>query len=79
VSETGKRPRIEHWYIGPQNQVFGYIYDHPRFKDGEIIKTSSVIEFDFERGKAQTKSMEFILGEPLDAALAKRRNGTTDF
>ena len=68
--------KLENWsifkdqnpYIAPERQrgcLIGNIYGHTKFKDGDPITTSYIIEIDVRKGFAKTVSgSEYILGKP---------------
>lgn len=56
--------RLEKWsyymgYFGPE--LSGFVYDHPRFTDGDFIYTSRVIMINKEIGIAETLNTVYIL------------------
>lgn len=67
--------RIENWslcirgygsYMFPDEQrvsLQGNVYGHPKFKDGEFVVTSQVLDLDISNGKAETRSREYVLGQ----------------
>lgn len=57
--------RLENWYVGPDDRLFGQVYDDHRWPDGTEIVTSRVVEWDSETKTARTKNTGYILGEPL--------------
>lgn len=56
-------PRIENWRIAFGDQIVGQVYGDPRFEDGEIIVTSSVVRWDHTTGKVYTKNSGYELGK----------------
>lgn len=60
-----KQPRLEKWHVGPDDSLYGYVYNHPKgLRDGEYVRTSRVVEFDKATGKARTENTNYELGEP---------------
>ena len=62
--KTKPMARIEDWFIGPHDLLYGKVYGHHRFPDGTEITTSRVVRFDREKNQAITLNTEYILGEP---------------
>jgi hypothetical protein len=60
-----KQARIENWFIGPNDQLFGTVYDHSEIRDGEMVQTSRVVSYDKANNVAYTKNNEYILGKPV--------------
>ena len=58
-----KQPRLEEWFVGPNDLLYGKVYNDSRFKDGEVIVTSRVVELDTKTGVAKTKNTNYILGK----------------
>lgn len=59
-----QKARLENWYVGEADMLYGQAYGHPRFKDGESIRTSRVVKLDIKTGKATTINTEYELGSP---------------
>ncbi len=59
-----RQPRLENWFVGHNDQIFGEVYDDPRFEDGTAIITTRVVTLDLESGVARTKNSNYILGTP---------------
>lgn len=68
-------PFIDHWYFASTATeqeksdtsklvLVGYIYNHPSFKDGELIKTAPIKKADMEKGLIKTSDKTYILGMP---------------
>ena len=71
-------PLLDNWYIAQtaantkdtvvENPtkvlIIGNVYNHPGFKDGELIKTSPVKKMDLERGLIRTSDKTYTLGIP---------------
>jgi len=79
-------PRLENWsiicnddpYLAPELRTVrlaGYIYDDEkcRFKDGDPVATSSLREFNYTKGYAQTRNTKYILGK-IDTEFQKFMN-----
>ena len=74
--ETKPRVKIEGWsmsmglsspYDAPELAaliLMGDVVDHPRFEEGEHVRTSSVIGIDLPNKIVETKNTIYILGEP---------------
>lgn len=46
--------------------IIGNVYNHPGFKDGELIKSAPIQMIDLERGLVKTTDKTYILGMPQD-------------
>lgn len=71
-------PLLDNWYIAqtvsntkdslsePTTKVviIGNVYNHPSFKDGELIKTAPIKKADLERGLVNTSDKTYALGAP---------------
>lgn len=57
--------RLENWYVGDGDVLYGQVFGDPRFSDGDPIRTSRVVEWDSEKRHAVTKNTRYILGKPL--------------
>lgn len=67
-------PFLDQWYFAQNpkdakadNSKFllvGNVYNHPSFKDGELIKTAPISSTDMERGLIKTSDKTYILGMP---------------
>lgn len=72
--------RLEQWslheydidvtpYMAPEQiqakkKLSGQVYGHPRFDDGDVVTTSSLVLLDLQAKRAVTKSgTEYVLGE----------------
>jgi len=55
--------KLENWTVLTWGypQLAGNVYDHPRFKDGEHIYTSRVLDLNRELGIAETLNTVYIL------------------
>lgn len=62
---SDKQPRLENWFIGQDDTLFGEAYNHPNILDGEMVCTSRVVEFDPVAKIARTKNTNYELGKPL--------------
>lgn len=61
--------RLENWTvrkIGPHLQVMGHVYGHPRFRNGEFIYSSQVINFNKNFRTVETLNTFYTLGEPAE-------------
>lgn len=83
-------PRLEEWsvivypnnpYQAPElwaKRLSGRIYEDERFKDGEIIITTKVLELNLKESYAQTKNTRYELGKPSEEYLEwLKENGKT--
>jgi len=55
--------RLENWYVGANDLLYGEVYDHPKFNDGDPIVTSRVVRFDKETLQAVTMNTNYVLGK----------------
>ncbi len=63
--ETEKQSaRLEYWYVGEDDLLYGVVYGHPKLEDGHRIRTSRVVSLDKESGKATTLNTNYKLGKP---------------
>ena len=60
--------RLDNW-IRAETFLCGEVYDHPRFRDGERVITSTIIN-ELEDGRIETRNTVYVLGEPLGEAPA---------
>lgn len=60
------KARLENWYVGYDDCLYGNVYGHERLPDGEMVRTSRVVTFDAETKKAETKNTHYQLGEPMN-------------
>lgn len=65
------KPRIEEWFIGKDDCLFGRVYGHPLLPDGAPICTHLVVDFDSESGNAMIKNSPYILGHPRYKSLTE--------
>jgi len=66
VEKSKPVARLEDWFVGPNDLLFGKVYGHPSIKDGEVIVTSRVVSWDKEKKQATTRNTNYILGKPMD-------------
>lgn len=59
-----QKARLEQWFVGEGDFLYGLSYSHPKHEDGTPIRTSRVVIWDRKIGKAVTKNTEYELGEP---------------
>ena len=62
-------------------QVYGYVYadEKGRFNDGDMIRTSNIIELNEERGYVKTRNSVYILdGKLNDSNDTDTANSTDD-
>jgi len=71
-----KIPILENWslgtilddpYLAPElnpSCLYGEVYNHPKKEDGKRIRTSQLIEFNWENMTVQCKSRVYKLGKP---------------
>jgi hypothetical protein len=45
-------------------QLMGRVYGHPKFEDGELVRTGELHTFDLTTRSASTKSNQYYLGAP---------------
>lgn len=71
-------PLLEHWYFAHTSTnskdtyediesklvVVGNVYNHPGFKDGELIKSAPIKKADLDRGLIKTSDKTYMLGKP---------------
>ena len=59
--------RLEKWFIGKSynggDMIYGYVYDNPRFPDGDFVHTSRVVELDANLKWCKTLNSTYELGE----------------
>lgn len=67
--ETQAETRLEGWYVGEDDCLYGVIYGHPKLPDGYPVRTSRMVSFDPSTGKAKTRNTNYTLGKPLATAL----------
>jgi len=67
VDESKKSARLEEWFVGPDDLLFGKVYGHATIPDGEVVQTSRVVSFNPEKNEAITKNTHYILGKPMDS------------
>lgn len=70
-SNDKPQARLEDWFVGPHDLLYGKVYGHPKFKDGEAVVTSRVVTFDPATGTATTRNTNYLLGAPLEKSKAK--------
>jgi hypothetical protein len=66
-----KEIRIEKWFVGPYDLIYGYVYGHPNISDGSEIKTSRIVTWDTATNKIKTKNTNYTLGEPAHEFIGK--------
>lgn len=54
--------KLEDWAVF-NGRVAGRVFGNPRFKDGESIITSPIVDIDFQTMIVQTKTNTYSLGE----------------
>lgn len=55
-----QQARLENWSRFGE-QLVGEVYGHPRFEDGEVVRTSRVLKMDDK--VAETMNTDYTLGE----------------
>lgn len=60
------RPRLENW-VCLYNQLIGNVYGDPRFADGQVIRTTPLLEIDSFGNYARTHNSEYILGKRAES------------
>lgn len=45
-------------------QLIGRVFGHPRFEDGEVVRSGSLETFDITARSASTRSTSYYLGAP---------------
>lgn len=58
--KNGMLPRLEEWRV-MEDFILGYVYNHPSFADGTLIKTSKIIFL--ADNMAITKNQPYMLGD----------------
>lgn len=61
-----KSARLENWYVGDYDLIYGEVYGHPNFTDGTFIRTSRVVSLDKINNKAETLNTMYELGKPFE-------------
>lgn len=70
TSNESDGPKLREWfYYGNKpfpysvegNKISGYVYNHPRFKDGTYVYTSKIVYLNLEIGIAQTLNTTYVL------------------
>lgn len=67
-------PRLEDWRIvnfGTLAVAEGNVFGHPKFKEGEFIRTSYLRAYSLAEGKVTTRNTVYKLGKPAVAPLAE--------
>lgn len=59
-----QKARLENWFIGEDDLLYGTVYGHPLIKDGTEVSTSRVVSLNKETGEAETLNTHYILGKP---------------
>ena len=73
-------PLIDNWYfaqtasntkdttdeVATKLVLVGNVYNHPSFKDGELIKSAPIKKVDLARGLIRTSDKTYTLGAPHD-------------
>ena len=70
-------PLLDSWYFAQTAEkhtekqtkaskllIVGNVYNHPGFKDGELIKSAPIQKVDLERGLVRTTDKTYSLGAP---------------
>lgn len=59
--------RIENWYIGHDDRLYGEAYGHPdpKIPDGSPVITTRVVTYDRLNNRAVTQNTEYVLGNPM--------------
>lgn len=60
-----QKARLENWYVGPNDLLYGVVYGHPKISDGTPVSTSRVVSFNPETKKAETLNTHYELGNPF--------------
>jgi len=58
--------RLEKWFISKVmggEMIYGYVYDNPKFPNGEFIHTSRIVELDSNFKWVKTLNSTYELGE----------------
>lgn len=58
------KARLENWWVGNNDLLYGEVYDHPEHSDGTVVTTSRVVKLNLESGKAETLNTHYELGSP---------------
>jgi hypothetical protein len=59
--------RLENWFVGCGDLLFGNVYGHPKWPDGTEVVTSRVVQWDKENNRAVTRNTQYVLGSPREA------------
>ena len=65
-SKQKPQAKIENWFRGEYDLLYGEVYGHPKLPDGAFIRTSSVIKFDPNTKEAETLNTVYKLGKPKE-------------
>lgn len=63
IEKEKQNARLEDWYLGEDDMLFGTVYGHPKIPDGEHVVTSRVVFLDLLSSKAVTKNTNYDLGK----------------
>lgn len=64
VNNNKPKARLENWFMGPNDLLYGNVYGHPSIPDGKEVITSRVVTLDKKSGIAMTKNTCYQLGNP---------------
>lgn len=66
-----QKAHLENWlvYTSDAARLYGQVFLHPRFADGEWVITSPIVK-QFKNGKVKTRNTVYTLGAPAPRANA---------
>lgn len=69
-----QKARLENWYVGEDDLLYGIVFGHPKIADGTQVSTSRVVSFNPESKKAETLNTHYELGQPLNMSGVKHEH-----
>lgn len=70
-NEQKQKARLENWHLRSngfdgETRLHGQVYGHPRFKDGDAVITSKLINKDWKNNLVETLNTIYTLGKQYD-------------